>query len=137
MATSLLLYLVVDPAEYVDGTGPPFVPREAPSYWSLRKTPDEAIGRWSWSRESAYLRLQHCKLLTYTLTAHGVGLAVLGNSTLEKIHWGAGGAVDGVRLCSPTLARDYVCEGLPMLHLESVTDISVLLPGAYRHVAIL
>ena len=137
MATSVLLYLVVDPADYVDGTGPPFVPREAPSYWSLRKTPDEAIGRWSWSRESAYLRLQHCKLLTYTLTAHGVGLAVLGNSTLEKIHWGAGGAVDGVRLCSPTLAKDYVCEGLPMLVLKSVRDVAELGPDAYRHVAIL
>ena len=137
MATSVLLYLVVDPADYVDGTGPPFVPREAPSYWSLRKTPDEAIGRWSWSRESAYERLQHCKLLTYTLTAHGLGLAVLGNSTLAKIHWGGDGAVNGLRLFSPTLASDYLCEGLPTLHLESVRDITELGPNAYRHVAIL
>ena len=136
MATSVLLYLVVDPAEYVNGTGPPFVPREAPSYWSLRKTAEEAIGRWSWSRESAYERLQHCKLLTYTLTAHGLGLALLGNSTIENIHLGAGGAVNGLRLCSPTLASDYECEGLPMLHLQAVRDVSGLLPGAYAYVAI-
>ena len=137
MATSLLLYLVLDPAEYVDGTGPPFVPREVPDHWSLRRTPEEAIGRWSWSRESAYERLQHCKLLTYTLTAHGLGLAVLGNSTLANIHWGGDGAVNGLRLFSPTLASDYLCEGLPMLVLESVKDISDLGPTAYRHVAIL
>ena len=135
MATSVLLYLVVDPADYVDGTGPPFVPREAPSYWSLRKTPDEAL-RWSWSNEFAYQRLQHCKLLTYTLTAYGLGLAVLGNSTLANIHWGGGGAVDGLRLFSPTLASEYLCEGLPMLNLESVRDITELGPNAYRHVAI-
>ena len=139
MATSvlsMLVHVVVDPAEYVDGTGPPFVPREAPSYWSLRKTADEAIGRWSWSRGSAYERLQHCKLLTYTLTAYGLGLAVLGNSTLANIHWGGDGAVDGLRLYSPTLASEYVCGGLPMLHLERVGDITELGPNAYRHVAI-
>ena len=136
MATFLQLYLVIDPAEYENGTGPPFVPREAPSYWSLRKSPEEAIGRWSWSRHSAYLRLEHCKLLTYVLTAHGLGCAALGNSTIESLHWGAGGAVDGLRLCSPTLAADYECEGLPMLHLQSVRDVRELLPAGYAYVAI-
>ena len=133
---SLFLYVVVDPDDYLPGTGPPFVPREVPEHWSLRRTPEEAIGRWSWSRESAYDRLQHCKLLTYRLTAHGLGLAALGNTTLANIHWGGDGAVDGVRLFSPTLASEYLCEGLPMLNLESVRDISELCPNAYRHVAI-
>ena len=135
MATSMLLYVVIDPADYVDAAVAPFVPREAPSYWSLRKTPGEAIGRWSWPNELAYERLQHCKLLTYTLTAYGLGLAALGNGTLANIHW-AGGAVDGLRLFSPTLASEYLCEGLPMLNLESVRDVSELCPDAYRHVTI-
>ena len=136
MATFVLLYLVVDPADFVDGTGPPFTPREAPPYWSLRKTPEEAIGRWSWSRESAYERLQHCLLLTYKLTAHGLGLAVLGNGMLAKIYWGSDGAFNGVRLSSLTLESDFMCEGLPVLRLQNVHDVNDHVPNAQAYVAI-
>ena len=132
---SLFLYVVVDPDDYLP-RGPPFVPREVPEYWSLRKTPGEAIARWSWSRETAYERLQHCKLLTYRLTALGIGLAVLGNATLPFIYWGSDGSVNGVRLVSLALEAEYLSEIFPMLKLESVTDIADMCPGAYQYVAI-
>ena len=133
---SLFLYVVVDPDDYLPRTGPPFVPREVPEYWSLRKTPGEAIARWSWSRETAYERLQHCKLLTYRLTALGIGLAVLGNATLPFIYWGSDGSVNGVRLVSLALEAEYLSENFPMLRIESVTDVADMCPGAYQYVAI-
>ena len=133
---SLFLYVVVDPDDYLPGTGPPFVPREVPEHWSLRRTPGEAIARWSWSRETAYERLQHCKLLTYRLTALGIGLAVLGNATLPFIYWGSDGSVNGVRLVGEALEVEYRSEIFPMLRIESVTDVADMCPGAYQYVAI-
>ena len=133
---SLFLYVVVDPDDYLPGTGPPFVPREVPEHWSLRRTPGEAISRWSWSRETAYERLQHCKLLTYRLTALGIGLAVLGDATLPFIYWGSDGSVNGVRLVGEALEVEYLSEIFPMLKIESVTDVADMCPGAYQYVAI-
>ena len=135
-APFVLLYLVVDPAEYGGRMAPPFIPRQRPAYWSLRKTPEEAIGRWSWSRASAYESLQHCLLLTYKLTAHGLGCAVLGNGMLSIVHWGNDGSLSGLRLRSLTLEREFWCEDLPMLRLQNVQNVLQLIPNAHEYVQI-
>ena len=55
-APYVLLYLAVDPAELGGHITPPFIPFAVPDYWSLRKTPEEAIRRWSWWRSNAFDR---------------------------------------------------------------------------------
>ena len=135
-APFVILFLVVDPEDYGGSTAPPFTPSQAPAYWGLRKTPREAIARWSWSRAAAYESLQRCLLLTYKLTAHGLGCAVLGNGMLSNAHWGNDGSLSGLRLRSLTLEREYLCEDQPMLRLQNVQNVLQLIPNAHEYVEI-
>ena len=135
-APFVFLFLVVDPDEYGGRMAPPFIPAQRPAYWSLRKTPQEAIGRWSWSRASAYESLQRCLLLTYKLTAHGLGCAVLGNGMLSNAHWGNDGSLSGLRLRSLTLERVFWCENLPTLLLENIQNVVFQFPNAHEYLEI-
>ena len=135
-APFFILFLVVDPADHGGSTAPPFTPAQAPSYWGFRKTPKEAIARWSWFRAGAYHDLERCLLLTYKLTAHGLGCAILGNGILSKLHWGNDGSISGVRLRSPTLEREYLCDDLPMMCLQSHQRVLEVIPNAHEYVEI-
>ena len=139
MATLLtLLYVVVDRLDLEPGPHgpavPPFLALRPPPYWSLRRTPQEAIARWSWSRANAHERLVHCYLLTYALTAHGLGHATWGHQTLREVHW-SNGDLDGLRLYSRNLEADYQENGLSMLRLQNVEPANNV-PGADEHIEI-
>ena len=119
-APFMLLYLVVDPGDFGGRLAPPFIPAEVPDHWPLRRTPEGAIRRWSWWRASAEDRLPHCLLLTYKLTAHGLGCALLGHDMVSRAHWNYDGSLSALRWRSLTLERVFWCEGLPMLVLENI-----------------
>ena len=135
-APFFILFLVVDPADHGGSTAPPFAPAQPPSYWGFRKTPKEAIARWSWSRSGAYQDLDRCLLLTYKLTAHGLGCAIWGNGILFKLHWGSDGALSGLRLRSLTLEREYLCEDQLMFRPQSYQRVLDVIPNAHEYVEI-
>ena len=135
-APFVILFLVVDPEDYSGARDFPFQPVQAPAYWSLRKTPQDAIRRWSWSRANAYEALQRAYLLTYKLTAHGVGCACLGNSILINASWGRDNTLVGVRLRSTTLENLYLCDDQPMIEAQSKQLLMSVIGNAYDYIEI-
>ena len=136
VAPFVSLYLVVDPADFGGVLSTPFIPDEVPSYFSLRSTPQEAIRRWSWWRRDAFERINHTLLLSYKLTSHGLGCAVLGNVLLNRVHWERDGSVSGLRLCVTTLEQTYYCEDVPTLVLENVDNVFEAFPEAHQWLSI-
>ena len=124
-APSAMVYIVVDPDDFQGRRSAPFLPSSdssVPAYWSLRRTPEEALRRWSWWRPLAADRVAHSLVLSYRFNAHGMGCAVLGCPILTISGWGTGG-FSGVRLRAITLERTFYVGDQPVLELDSVQNV--------------
>ena len=133
---SIGMCVVVDPADFGGQSVPPFIPNVVPGYFCLRRTPEEALSRWSWGRENAADRLADCLLVTYKFTAHGLGCAMLGQASLEIGHWGRDGLPDSIRLHFTTLESVFWCEDKETLMLDSVEELLERLPDADQYLQI-
>ena len=129
------LYIVIDPAHFHGRTCGPFIPAVVPPYWSLFRSPEDAVRGWSYGRTSASDRLAHALILTYRFTAHGVGCAVLGVPILSVAYWGGGGFY-GVRLRSCSLEASFECGGMPVLVLECIQNVAEVFENPRDYLAV-